>query len=106
MSGLLSLDLQQKRPRLEWFFVQTRVRRCWGRKTTAERRATMFSDHFHAKARRSVVDLAKDPGCDRAWAKETSLMVNDCRNRFWLLARAVEDNCSTLRPIVVRQSLS
>ena len=25
-------------------------------------------------------------------------MVNDCLNRFWLLARAVEDNCSTLRP--------
>ena len=24
-------------------------------------------------------------------------MVNDCRNRFWLLARAVGDNCSTLR---------
>jgi len=43
------------------------------------------------------VDLAKDPGCDRAWAKGASLMVNDCRNRFWLLARAVEDNGSTLR---------
>ena len=26
-----------------------------------------------------------------------SLMVDDCRNRFWLLARAVGDNCSTLR---------
>ncbi len=43
------------------------------------------------------MDLAKDPGCDRAWAKGTSLMVNDCLNRFWLLARAVEDNGSPLR---------
>ena len=32
-------------------------------------------------------------------------MVDDCRNRFWLLARAVEDNGSTLRPKVARQSL-
>ena len=43
------------------------------------------------------MDLAKDPGCDRAWAKGASLMVDDCRNRFWLLATAVGDNCSTLR---------
>ena len=43
------------------------------------------------------MDLAKDPGCDRAWAKGTSLMVDDCLNRFWLLARAVEDNGSPLR---------
>ena len=43
---------------------------------------------------------------DRAWAKGASLMVDDCLNRFWLLARAVGDNGSPLRPIVARQSLS
>ena len=30
-------------------------------------------------------------------------MVNDCLNRFLLLARAVEDNCSTLRPIAAHR---
>ena len=52
------------------------------------------------------MDLAKDPGCDGAWGKGVRLVVNDCLYRFWLLARAVEDNCSTLRAIVARQSLS
>ena len=32
-------------------------------------------------------------------------MVDDCLNRFWLMARAVRDNCSTLQPKVARQSL-
>jgi len=50
-------------------------------KTTAERRATIFSDHLHAKAQRSVVDLVKDPGSDGTWARAASLRENDCFNR-------------------------
>ena len=45
------------------------------------------------------MDLAKDPGCDGAWGKGVRLVVNDCLNRFWLLARAVEDNGSTLKSL-------
>ena len=45
------------------------------------------------------MDLAKDPGCDGAWGKGVRLVVDDCRNRFWLLARAVEDNGSTLKSL-------
>jgi hypothetical protein len=60
--------------------------------------------------RRSVVPLCTPINLTRrreaAKGKPWIQVVDDCLNRFWLLARAVEDNCSTLRPIVVRQSLS
>ena len=81
------MELSKFVDRLGHHVLTTRVSRKFHDKTvlgntTAERRATMFSDHIHAKAPRSVVDLAKDPGFDRACAKGASLMLNDCRNRF------------------------
>jgi hypothetical protein len=41
-------------------------------------RWSIILEQSHAKARRSVVDLAKDPGCDGAWGEGVRLVVDDC----------------------------